>query len=65
MQKSSLIKRRQNKVFKETVKNMESLGIYRVEFDVIIQRYAEIRVQFDSVNEEWAEGGYTITEQYC
>lgn len=61
---SAVIKRRQNKVFKETVKNMETLGIYRSEFDKIIQRYAEIRVQSDMLNEQWAKEGYKVTEEY-
>ncbi len=62
--KSATIKRRQNKVFKDTVKSMETLGIYRPEFDKIIQRYSEMRVQFDSLNDEWAKEGYRVVEEY-
>ena len=61
---SAVIKRRQNKVFKETVEKMETLGVYRPEFDKIIQRYAQIRVQSDMLNEQWANGGYIVTEEY-
>lgn len=43
---------------------MESLGTYRNEFDVIIKRYAEMRVQFEMLNERWYEKGCTITENY-
>ena len=62
--KKGLITRRQNKVFKETVENMKTLGVYRPEFDEIIQRYSEMRVQFNSLNKEWADGGYIVTEEY-
>lgn len=61
---SALITRRRNAVAKETKKNMETLGVYRPEFNVVIQRYAEMRVQFDSLNEEWLNGGCQVTEEY-
>ena len=61
---SAVIKRRQNAVFNETVKSMESLGTYRPEFDTVIRRYAEMRVQFNSLNEQWAKEGFRITEEY-
>ena len=58
------MKRRQNAVFNETVKSMESLGTYRPEFDTVIRRYAEMRVQFNTLNEQWAKEGFRITEEY-
>lgn len=61
---SAIIKRRQNKIFKETVKNMETLGVYRPEFDVVIRRYSEMRVQFESLNEVWMKSGCNVTEEY-
>lgn len=61
---SAVIKRRQNKVFKDTVKSMVALGVYRSEFDKIIERYSEIRVQYDMHNEQWANDGYRVTEEY-
>ena len=52
------------KVFKQTKKNMVSLGTYREEFDVIIERYAEMRMQFDMLNERWYREGCRVTEKY-
>lgn len=52
------------KVFNETKKNMVSLGTYRKEFDVIIRRYAEMRMQFDMLNERWYQEGCRVTEKY-
>ena len=61
---SAVMKRRQNAIFNETVKSMESLGTYRSEFDTVIRRYAEMRVQYNSLNEQWANEGFKITEEY-
>lgn len=61
---SAVIKRRQNIVFKKTVKNMTTLDVYRPEFDIVIRRYSEMRVLFDSLNEEWVNGGCVVTEEY-
>lgn len=58
------LKKQRNKVFNATKKSMASLGTYRKEFDVIIRRYAEIRIQFDVLNEQWYEGGCQVTEEY-
>lgn len=52
------------KIFRETKKSMVSLGTYRKEFDVIIRRYVEMRIQFDTLNERWYEEGCQITEPY-
>ena len=52
------------KIFNETKKNMVSLGTYRKEFDVIIQRYAEMRMQFNMLNERWYREGCRVTEKY-
>ena len=61
---SAVITRRQNKIFNETVKNMITLDVYRPEFDVVIRRYSEMRVLFDSLNEKWLNGGCIVTEEY-
>ena len=58
------LEKKQKKVFNETKKNMVSLGTYRKEFDVIIKRYAQIRIQFDVLNEKWYEDGCRVTEKY-
>ena len=52
------------KIFNETKKNMVSLGTYRKEFDVIINRYAEMRMQFDMLNDRWYREGCMVTEKY-
>lgn len=52
------------KIFNETKKNMVSLGTYRKEFDVIIKRYAEMRMQFDMLNDRWYMEGCRVTEKY-
>ncbi len=52
------------KIFNETKKNMVSLGTYRKEFDVIIHRYAEMRMQFDMLNDRWYREGCKVTEKY-
>ncbi len=61
---AEMLKKQRNKVFNATKKSMNSLGTYRKEFDVIIRRYAEIRIQFDVLNEQWYEGGCKVTEEY-
>lgn len=52
------------KIFRETKQSMVSLGTYRKEFDVIIKRYVEMRMQFDTLNDRWYEEGCQITEPY-
>ena len=52
------------KIFNETKKSMVSLGTYRKEFNVIIERYAEMRMQFDMLNERWYKEGCRVTEEY-
>ncbi len=52
------------KIMKETIANMESLGIYREEFTATIKAYAQLRYLHDLLNERFAEGGYLVTESY-
>ena len=52
------------KIMKETIANMESLGIYREEFAATIKAYAQLRYLHDLLNERFAEGGYLVTESY-
>lgn len=58
------IEKKRKKVFNETKKNMVSIGTYRKEFDVIIRRYAEMRLQFDMLNDRWYREGCLVTEKY-
>lgn len=52
------------KIFSKTKKNMIALGTYRAEFDVIILRYAEMRLQSDMLHKRWYNEGCVITEEY-
>lgn len=58
------VEKKRKKLFNETKKNMVSLGTYRKEFDVIIKRYAEMRLQFDMLNSRWYQEGCQVTEKY-
>lgn len=58
------IEKKRKKVFNETKKNMVSIGTYRKEFDVIIRRYVEMRLQFDMLNDRWYREGCMVTEEY-
>lgn len=57
-------KRRINKLCNKTIENMRSLGTYRPEFETSVRRYAELRVQYDILNDQWYESGCAITEEY-
>lgn len=52
------------KVSAKTKKNMKDLGTYKPQFDAIIERYAEMRMQYDILNERWYAEGCRITEEY-
>ena len=41
----------------KTKKDMKSLGIYRKEFDKLIEMYAEMKAQYDLAWEEFVESG--------
>lgn len=43
---------------------MRVLGTYRSEFEAPVRRYAEMRIQYDILNEKWYEEGCIITEEY-
>lgn len=57
-------KRRINKLCNKTIENMRNLGTYRPEFETSVRRYAELRVQYDILNDQWYESGCAITEEY-
>lgn len=58
------IKKAVNKIIKATIKNMESIGIYRPEFNSTIRAYAEMRQQYDSLMIKFYESGCEITEEF-
>lgn len=47
-------------IFRETVKRMESLGVYRPEYDGTIQVYAQIVDQYRVLTERFEQGEYEI-----
>ena len=51
-------------IFTQTVVDMKNIGTYKVEFSAIITRYAEMRVQFKILMEQWYETGCKISEEY-
>lgn len=48
----------------QTIENMRKLGTFRPEFEVTVQRYAEMRVQYEVLSEKWYDSGCEITEEY-
>ena len=55
---------RTNKIRNETIEKMRSLGVYREEFNIPIQRYADMRMQYDILCGTWRETGCKVTEKY-
>nr|DAY51745.1 MAG TPA: terminase small subunit [Caudoviricetes sp.] len=43
---------------------MQAVGTFKEEFDASVQRYSDMRVQYDILTEEWYETGCVITEKY-
>ena len=57
-------KRRTAKIYKETVVNMQTLGTFQIQFEASVRRYAELRIQYDILSDQWYEEGCKITEIY-
>lgn len=53
-----------DEIIEQTKADMVTLGTYRAEFNVLIKRYAEMRLQFDMLNKRWYAEGCQITEPY-
>lgn len=43
---------------KNTVSDMKKLGVYKAEYDAIIDIYAELREQYERLTKEFKDGGY-------
>lgn len=43
---------------KNTVKDMRKLGVYKAEYDPIIEIYSEMREQYERLTKEFKMGGY-------
>lgn len=53
-----------NEFIRATTNSMIEVNTYKKEFDPTIIRYAEMRLQYDVLNDEWFENGCQITEDY-
>ena len=42
-------------IVKKTKENMQNLGTYKKEFEPTIRRYADVRIQYDSLNKSIAK----------
>lgn len=51
-------------IFIQTVEDMKAIGTYKLEFSPAITRYAEMRLQFEILMQQWYAGGCKITEKY-
>ena len=47
-------------IIKDTIQKMESLGVYRTEYDATIQVYAELRDQYTKLTERFEKSEYKI-----
>ena len=43
---------------RETIKLMQSLGVYKPEYDPLIEIYAELREQYAALTREFVQSGY-------
>lgn len=57
-------KRKTTRIYNQTVENMEKLGVFRSEFETTVRRYAEMRIQYEMLNDKWYQEGCKITEEY-
>lgn len=58
------LKKRVKAILARTRNNMKKAGTYRKEFEDGMERYADLRVQYDVLKEQWYEEGCAITEEY-
>lgn len=59
-----VLENRFSDIFDQTISDMKKLGTYKQEFSPVITRYAEMRVQFEILMQQWYETGCKITEKY-
>ncbi len=57
-------KKQVKSVVAKTRNRMKKVGTYLPEFDVSIERYADLMVQYDILKEKWYDSGCAITEEY-
>lgn len=52
------------KILQDTTDAMRQVGTYKNEFNPLVERYADMRVQFEIMMQQWYGGGYKVTEPY-
>lgn len=52
------------KTYNKTIDSMQAIGTYKPEFEAPVRRYAEMRIQYDVLNEKWYEDDCKVTEEY-
>ena len=57
-------KKQVKSVVTKTRNRMKKVETYLPEFDMSIERYADLMVQYDILKEKWYESGCAITEEY-
>ncbi len=53
-----------SRVLQQTIEDMKAVGTYKDQFLPAIQRYSDMRVQFDILMAQWGMEGCKITEVY-
>lgn len=53
-----------DKVIRDTKKKMQTVGVYRKEFDSTISTYAQMKWQCDTLSKEFIENGKEVVEEY-
>lgn len=51
-------------IVQETIQNLKNLGTYKKEFDKMIDIYSGLVHQYMTFEEQFAESGYKIEEEY-
>lgn len=52
------------KVTRQTKTRMKAVNTYRKEFDAVIDRYADLYVQYEILRGQWYDGGCSVSEEY-
>lgn len=52
------------KVVKQTKTRMRAVNTYRKEFDAVIDRYADLYVQYEILRSQWYDSGCVVSEEY-
>lgn len=52
------------KVVRQTKTRMKAVNTYRKEFDAVIDRYADLYVQYEILRGQWYDGGCAVSGEY-